>query len=75
MESFPNELIEQLLSKKVYSVMLSLPTVKRDATNPDDGVTEDENPPDPLENMGMVEQKLSTIIYGNGNPLSPSPGS
>lgn len=73
LESFPNELIEELLNRKVYSVMLSLPTVR--ATNSDDAVTEDENPPDPLEYLGLVEQKLSTILYGNGNPLSPSPGS
>lgn len=73
LESFPNELIEELLNRKVYSVMLSLPTVR--ATNSDDAVTEDEHPPDPLEYLGLVEQKLSTILYGNGNPLSPSPGS
>lgn len=56
--------------------MLSLPTFKQDAANPEDAAAaDDENPPDPLEFMGVVEQKLSTIIYGNGNPLNPSPGS
>jgi len=68
-ESFSQELIDELLSKPVYSVMLSMPTVKRDSTD------EDENPSKSLELMGVIEQRLSTIIYGDGSPLHPSPDS
>ncbi|XP_060863647.1 thioredoxin domain-containing protein 3 homolog isoform X1 [Metopolophium dirhodum] len=74
LESFPKELVDQLLSKKVYSVMLSMPTIKQD-TAPQEAVTEEENLPEPIDLMGVIEQKLSTIIYGNGTPLCPSPNS
>lgn len=71
MESFSQELIDELLSKKVYSVMLSMPTVKHD-TSSEEGV---ENSVVPVDLMGVIEQKLSTIIYGDGSPLNPSPDS
>lgn len=74
LESFPQEFIDQLLSKKVYSVMLSMPTVKQDPAA-QEAITEDENLPEPIDLMGVIEQKLSTIIYGNGTPLNPSPNS
>jgi len=74
LESFPKELIDQLLSKRVYSVMLSMPTIKQD-TAAQEAVTEDENLPEPIDLMGVIEQKLSTIIYGDGTPLCPSPNS
>lgn len=50
--------------------MLSLPTVKYDAED-----TDDLNPPDPINLMGIIEQRMSTVIYGNGDPLNPSPDS
>jgi len=68
LESFSQELIDELLSKKVYSVMLSMPTVKYDTT------TEEATEPAP-DLMGEIELKLSKIIYGNGSPLNPSPNS
>lgn len=71
LESFPKELVDQLLSEKVYSVMLSMPTIKQD-TAVQEVVTEDENLPEPIDLMGVIEQKLSKIIYGNGTPLNPS---
>lgn len=52
LESFPPGLIEDFLSKKVYSIMLS-------------SIEEDDE----------VEEKMSMIIYGNRNPLNPSPDS
>lgn len=56
--------------------MLSMPVVKNEDTVSAEGTTaDDEVPPDPAENMGIVEQRLSTIVYGNGNPLNPSPDS
>lgn len=70
LESFPKELISQFLSKKVYSVMLSLPTVKYDVKE-----TDDPNPPEPVDNMGVIEQRMSTVIYGNCDPFNPSPNS
>lgn len=73
LESFPQELVNQLLSKKVYSVMLSMPTIKQDTVQ--EPVKEDENLPEPIDLMGVIEQKLSKIIYGNGTPLNPSPNS
>ncbi|VVC27942.1 Thioredoxin-like fold,Domain of unknown function DUF4746,Thioredoxin, conserved site [Cinara cedri] len=73
LESFSARFVDELLNKKVYSVMLSLPTIKNDAA--EEVATEDENPPDPVENMGLAEKKMSTIIYGNGNPLYPTPKS
>lgn len=73
LDSFSASLVDELLSKKVYSVMLSLPTTKNDTA--EEVGTEDENPPDPVENMGLAEKKMSMIIYGNGNPLNPSPKS
>lgn len=76
LKSFPSEMISQLLSRKVYSVMVSLPTANREGTDGIEPVpADDENPPDPLENMGLIEGRLSKIIYGNGDPLKPSPGS
>jgi len=72
LESFPPELIDQLLSKKVYSVMLSLPKTK---TDPDDAVVDDDTSTESINMMGVVEQKTSMIIYGNGDPLNPSPNS
>jgi len=74
LESFPQELVDQLLSKKVYSVMLSMPIIKHD-TAAQEVVTEEENTSEPIDLMGVIEQKLSTIIYGDGTPLSPSPNS
>ncbi|XP_027839920.2 thioredoxin domain-containing protein 3 homolog isoform X2 [Aphis gossypii] len=74
LESFPQELVNQLLSKKVYSVMLSMPIIKHD-TAAQEVVTEEENISEPIDLMGVIEQKLSTIIYGDGTPLSPSPNS
>lgn len=72
LESFPPELIDQLLSKKVYSVMLSLPKTKTDS---DDAVVDDDTLTESINMMGVVEQKASMIIYGNGDPLNPSPSS
>jgi len=69
LESFSQELVDELLSKKVYSVMLSMPTVKRDTTE-----EAAENSP-VLDLMGEIELKLSKIIYGDGSPLNPSPDS
>jgi len=71
LESFSQKLIDELLSKKVYSVMLSMPTVKHDTTS-EEAV---ENSHVPIDLMGVIEQKLSTIIYGDGSPLNPSPDS
>jgi len=68
LESFSQELVDELLSKKVYSVMLSMPTAKHDTTNEEAA----ENVPDL---MGVIELKLSKIIYGDGSPLNPSPNS
>lgn len=51
--------------------MLSMPTVKHD-TSSEEGV---ENSTVPIDLMGVIEQKLSTIIYGDGSPLNPSPDS
>ncbi|XP_015368919.1 PREDICTED: uncharacterized protein LOC107165271 [Diuraphis noxia] len=65
--------LNDLLSKKVYSVMLSMPTIKQDTTQ--EPAKEDENLPEPIDLMGVIEQKLSKIIYGNGTPLNPSPNS
>jgi len=74
LESFPQEFIDELMSKNVYSVMLSMPTVKHD-TATEEG-TDDENKPVSIDLMGEIELKLSTIIYGdNGSPLNPSPDS
>lgn len=73
LESFPQDLIDQFLIKKVYSVMLSLPTAKQDA--PVEETVLDENPPEIVDNFGLIEQKMSSIIYGNGDPLNPSPDS
>ncbi|XP_060856925.1 uncharacterized protein LOC132934607 [Metopolophium dirhodum] len=70
LESFSQELVDELLSKKVYSVMLSMPTVKRDTTAEEAA----ENAPVP-DLMGEIELKLSNIIYGDGSPLNPSPNS
>lgn len=70
LESFSQELIDELLSKKVYSVMLSMPTVKHDTTSEE--AAENSSAPDL---MGEIELKLSKIIYGNGSPLNPSPNS
>lgn len=70
LQSFPQTLVDEMLSRKVYSVMLSLPKTKQDAE--EDANTNDENPPEPEDIMGVIEQRLSTIIYGEGgNPLSP----
>ncbi|XP_025204110.1 thioredoxin domain-containing protein 3-like [Melanaphis sacchari] len=74
LESFSQELVDQLLSKKVYSVMLSMPTIKHDTVTQEIG-TEDENVSEPIDLMGVIENKLSTIVYGDGTPLSPSPNS
>lgn len=71
LESFSEELIDELLSKKVYSVMLSMPTVKHDTTTEETS----DNSPVPIDLMGEIELKLSTIIYGDGSPLNPSPDS
>ncbi|KAL4104761.1 hypothetical protein QTP88_020038 [Uroleucon formosanum] len=70
LESFSQELIDELLSKNVYSVMLSMPTAKHDTTFEEAA----ENSPAP-ELMGEIELKLSKIIYGDGSPLNPSPNS
>ncbi|XP_025414202.1 thioredoxin domain-containing protein 3-like isoform X2 [Sipha flava] len=75
LESFPSELIDQLLSKKVFSVMLSMPVIKNEDVVSEGAAVDNEIPPDPAEHMGIVEQRLSTIIYGNGSPLNPSPDS
>lgn len=72
LNSFPSELIDQMLSKKVFSVMLSLPKPKRETA--EEG-TDDENPSEPINMMGIVEQRTSLIIYGNNDPLNPSPKS
>ncbi|XP_015370133.1 PREDICTED: uncharacterized protein LOC107166108 [Diuraphis noxia] len=71
LESFSQELVDELLSKNVYSVMLSMPTVKHDTSSEE----EVENTPVSTDLMGVIEQKLSTIIYGDGSPLNPSPDS
>ncbi|XP_022160062.1 thioredoxin domain-containing protein 3 homolog [Myzus persicae] len=71
LESFSEELIEELMNKNVYSVMLSMPTVKHDTTTDDTP----ENAPVPIDLMGEIELKLSTIIYGGGSPLNPGPDS
>lgn len=54
--------------------MLSMPIIKHD-TAAQEVVTEEENTSEPIDLMGVIEQKLSTIIYGDGTPLSPSPNS
>ncbi|XP_060844802.1 uncharacterized protein LOC132924475 [Rhopalosiphum padi] len=73
LESFPLELIDELLNKNVYSVMLSMPTVKHD-TATEEPATGDEKPV-PIDIMGEIELKLSKIIYGGGSPLNPGPKS
>ncbi|XP_025192829.1 uncharacterized protein LOC112592883 [Melanaphis sacchari] len=70
LESFPQELIDELLNKNVYSVMLSMPTVKHD-TATEEAATDDENKPISIDLMGEIEVKLSKIIYGDGSPLNP----
>lgn len=73
LESFPRELIDQLLTKKVFSVMLSMPMNNDEDGGSERTTTEEEIiSPDPTEYMGIVEEKLSMIIYGNSNPLNPS---
>jgi len=72
LESFPLRLVDQLLNKKVYSVMLSLPKTKIDS---DEVVTDDDISTESIDMMGVIEQKVSLIIYGNGDPLNPSPNS
>lgn len=74
LQSFPRELIDQLSSKKVFSMMLSMPMFKNEDAVSGDTVDE-EISPDPAEYMGIVEQRLSTIVYGNSDPLNPSPDS
>lgn len=70
LESFPQDLIDEFLNKKVYSVMLSLPTVNQE--EPVEETAPDENPPEPVDNFGLIELRMSSIIYGNGDPLKPS---
>lgn len=56
--------------------MVSLPTANKDGADGSEPVpADDENLPDPLENMGVIEERLRKIIYGNGDPLKPGPGS
>jgi hypothetical protein len=74
LESFSSELIDQLLSKKVFSMMLSMPVFEKEDVFEETEIDND-IPPDLTEYTGIVEQRLSTIIYGNGNPLNPSPDS
>lgn len=59
-ESFSRDLIDQLLNKKIYLELLSSPVVRQD---------------DDVDDLGWIEQKMCTLIYGNGGPLNPSPGS
>lgn len=71
LESFPRSLVDELLSKKVYSVILSLPKGIDDPAT-DETVVDDENPPEPVDMMGMIEYKMGELIYGNGDPLNPA---
>lgn len=74
LESFPSTLIDQMLSRKVYSVMLSLPKAEQDEK--EETSADDEIPPEPEDYMGLVEQRMSEIIYGKGgSPLRPAPKS
>lgn len=59
-ESFSLDLVDQLLNKKIYLEMLSSPVVQQD---------------DDVDNLGWIEQNMCALIYGNGGPLKPSPGS
>ncbi|VVC37217.1 Nucleoside diphosphate kinase-like domain,Domain of unknown function DUF4746 [Cinara cedri] len=68
LESFSPRLVDELLSKKVFSVLLSLPVIKNEGHN----AIEDE---DFTKYWGVPEEKMSTIIYGNQNPVNPSPKS
>lgn len=53
--------------------MLSMPMNNDEDGGSERTTTEEEIiSPDPTEYMGIVEEKLSMIIYGNSNPLNPS---
>lgn len=71
LESFPYELIDQMLNRKVFSVMLSLPKPKRETT---EEIADDE-PAEAINMIGVVEQRTNLIIYGNNDALNPSPKS
>lgn len=68
-KSFPPSLVEQLLARRVYSVMLSLPETNRPA-DPDESASND-GQAKPVSMMGVIERKVCTIVYGNGDPLRP----
>lgn len=59
-ESFPQDLIDQLLNKKIYLEMLSSPMARRDNN---------------VDNLETIEQQMCMLIYGNRNPLKLSPNS
>ncbi|XP_050429288.1 uncharacterized protein LOC126838695 isoform X2 [Adelges cooleyi] len=69
LNSYPQELIDQLLANKIYSVMVSSPTATVVETEEED--LEAEQP----DLMGVIESRMSLIIYGEGGPLDPSPDS
>lgn len=76
LESFPSSLIDEMLTRKVYSVMVSLPKAEQDDKEETPVVDDEVPPPEPEDNMGLVEQRMCEIIYGKGgSPLSPSPKS
>ncbi|XP_050526777.1 thioredoxin domain-containing protein 3-like isoform X2 [Daktulosphaira vitifoliae] len=68
LQSYPQELIDQILSNKVYSIMISSPTVVYENE-------EDETDIEPPDIMGVIESRMSLIIYGEGGALNPSPNS
>lgn len=74
LESFPRSLVDDLLSKKVYSVILCLPKGIDDFST-DEAAVDDENPPEPVEMMGLIENRMGELIYGNRDTLNPSPDS
>lgn len=76
LESFPQTLVDQVLSKKVYSVMLSLPKVTQDDTANETVGNDDDVPTEPEDYTGVIERKTTAIVYGEGGTaLNPMPKS
>lgn len=77
LESLPRTLVDQMLSKKVFSVMLSLPKATQDdAANETAGNDDDDGPAEPEDYTGVIERKTTAIVYGEGGTLmNPMPKS
>lgn len=76
LESLPRTLVDQVLSKKVYSVMLSLPRATQDDAANETAGNDDDGPAEPEDFMGVVERKTTAIVYGEGGTvMNPMPKS